>query len=113
MTARIARIDLTGPARAGVDPRDVLPRAALDVAAAVDVVRPLCDDVRDNGTKAILDITERFDGVRLTATRVPTAVIEQALVDLDPAVRAALVEAIVARSGRPRGAATRRRHGSR
>jgi hypothetical protein len=32
----ISRIDLTGAARASIDPRDVLPRAALSVEAAVE-----------------------------------------------------------------------------
>lgn len=90
----IARIDVTGPARTSVDPRDVLPRAALDVAAAVEQVRPLCEDVRTRGTPAVLDLTAQFDGVRLASTRVPVRAIDQALADLAPQVRAALEEAI-------------------
>lgn len=94
MTARIKRIDLSGPAGSSVDPRDVLPRAALDVATAVDAVRPICDEVRDRGSAGVLDITERLDGVRLNQTRVPEDELQAALAALDPAVRAALDEAI-------------------
>ncbi|MFJ9552737.1 histidinol dehydrogenase [Nocardiopsis sp. NPDC101807] len=87
----ISRIDLRGTQG---DPREALPRAELDVAAAADRVRPICEDVRHRGTEALIELTERFDGVRLTDIRVPAEAIEAALADLDPAVRAALEESI-------------------
>ncbi|WP_087100836.1 histidinol dehydrogenase [Nocardiopsis sp. JB363] len=87
----ISRIDLRGSAG---DPRDALPRAEMDVADATERVRPIVDDVRHRGTEALIELTERFDGVRLTDVRVPKDAIESALVDLDPAVRAALEESI-------------------
>ena len=90
----ISRIDLTGEARSAVDPREVLPRAALDVAAAVEVVRPICQDVRRRGSRAIAELTERLDGVVLEQARVPDIAISSALAGLAPAVRAALEEAI-------------------
>ncbi|MGQ0846345.1 MAG: histidinol dehydrogenase [Sporichthyaceae bacterium] len=74
-------------------PRDRLPRAAADVATTLEAVRPICDDVRDRGVAAVLDYCERFDGIRPASTRVPADILEKALVDLDPAVRAALEEA--------------------
>lgn len=61
---------------------------------ALETVRPICDDVRDRGDAAVLDATERFDGVRPATPRVPAEALEQAAAELDPAVRAALVEAI-------------------
>ncbi|MFD6952760.1 MULTISPECIES: histidinol dehydrogenase [unclassified Nocardiopsis] len=87
----ISRIDLRGTQG---DPRQALPRAELDVAAAVERVRPLCEDVRHRGVEALIELTERFDGVRLTDIRVPKAAIDAALADLDPSVRAALEESI-------------------
>jgi histidinol dehydrogenase len=90
----ITRIDLTGAARSAVDPRDVLPRADLDVEAAVEVVRPLCDDVRRRGSAAVRELTERFDGVVVEHARVPQAALADALTRLDPALRRALDEAI-------------------
>jgi len=81
---------LTGPADV---PRELLPRAAADIEHTLDAVRPICEDVRERGVAAVLDITERFDGVRPASTRVPAEVLEKALVDLDPRVRAALEEA--------------------
>lgn len=64
------------------------------MAAAVEQVRPVCEDVRHRGTEALIDFTERFDGVRLTGTRVPKEAVDAALADLDPVVRAALEESI-------------------
>ncbi|MBC3841964.1 histidinol dehydrogenase [Streptacidiphilus sp. 4-A2] len=87
----ISRIDLRGST---ADPRGVLPRAELDVEAALEKVRPICEDVRHRGVEALIEITERFDGVRLDDVRVPVAAIGDALTRLDPKVRAALEESI-------------------
>ncbi len=87
----ISRLDLR--ARAG-DPRDVLPRATLDVAAAQAAVAPIVAAVRDRGRDAVIELTETFDGVTLTDLQVPSAALAEALEALDPAVRAALTEAI-------------------
>ncbi|MFC0528854.1 histidinol dehydrogenase [Phytohabitans kaempferiae] len=85
------RIDLRGSA---TDPRGLLPRAQLDVSAAVDTIRPLVEAVREHGFAAIREATERFDGVRLEGLRVPAEAIAAAEGALDPDVRAALTEAI-------------------
>jgi histidinol dehydrogenase len=87
----LTRIDLRGST---ADPRRLLPRAALDVAAAMDVVRPVVEAVRDHGARAVVDATERFDGVRLASLRVPATEITAAADALDPVLRAALLEAI-------------------
>ncbi len=71
----------------------VLPRAALDVDHAVDLVRPITEDVRVRGGAAVREYTRRFDGVDLAHTRVPEEAISRALATLDPAVRDALEEA--------------------
>ena len=87
----IARLDLRG---SRADPRDVLPRAQVDVEAALETVRPIVADVRDRGADAVLEWGERLDGVRPPSLRVPVATLQQALADLDPQVRAALEESI-------------------
>ncbi len=71
----------------------VLPRAALDVDRAVDLVRPITEDVRVRGGAAVREYTRRFDGVDLAHTRVSEEAISRALATLDPAVRDALEEA--------------------
>jgi histidinol dehydrogenase len=87
-------VDLRGKQADTDTYRDVLPRAALDVGTAVDVVRPICEDVRARGADAVREATSRLDGVEVSATPVPAAALDRALADLDPAVRAALEEAI-------------------
>ncbi|MGH3388901.1 MAG: histidinol dehydrogenase, partial [Actinomadura sp.] len=88
----ISRIDLRGSLPE--DLRSVLPRADLDVEAALEKVRPICDDVRHRGSAAVRDYTRDFDGVELETLRVPGAAIKEALDGLDPAVRDALEECI-------------------
>jgi len=73
--------------------RRVLPRAALDVARAVELVRPLCEDVRVRGGAAVREYTARFDGVDLPTTRVPQQALEHARASLHPKVADALTEA--------------------
>lgn len=74
--------------------RDVLPRAELDVAAALERVRSICEDVRHRGAAAVRELTAELDGVEIESARVPHAAITQALAELRPEVRAALEESI-------------------
>ena len=90
----IRRIDLRGAARAAVDLGSAVPRAAFDVEAAVHVIRPVCDDVRERGVEAVLEYSARFDGVEQTDIVVPPAALAEALAGLDPDVRAALEESV-------------------
>ncbi|HEY2442067.1 MAG TPA: histidinol dehydrogenase [Streptosporangiaceae bacterium] len=71
----------------------VLPRAALDVAAAAEQIRPVCEDVRRRGGEAVRQYTRTFDGVDVPVTRVPDEELHDALAKLDPDLRAALEEA--------------------
>lgn len=87
----IRRIDLRGQTP---DYRRAVPRAEFDVDAAVDIVRPICDDVRDRGVDAIVEYSARFDGVEQTDVAVPQAAMQRALEELDPDVRAGLEESI-------------------
>src|SRR5690349_2537804 len=66
----------------------------MDVEQALEVVRPICAQVRHDGVAALVDLTERFDGVRLTSIRVPVEALQRALDVLDPQVREALEESI-------------------
>ncbi len=89
-------VDLRGATSASLAPvalAGVLPRAALDVEAALEAVRPICDDVRERGAAAVREYTAKFDGVDLPATRVPAAALTAALDGLAGDVRSALAEA--------------------
>ncbi|MEU7005977.1 histidinol dehydrogenase [Streptomyces sp. NPDC046332] len=91
----ISRIDLRGDALPeGGALRDLLPRAEFDVEAALEKVRPICEDVHHRGDAALVEYAEKFDGVELTHVRVPAEALAEALEQLDPAVRAALEESI-------------------
>lgn len=91
----ISRIDLRGAALPeGQALRSLLPRADFDVSAALEKVRPICEDVHHRGDAALIEYGEKFDGVKLESVRVPAEAIDKALADLDPAVRAALEESI-------------------
>ena len=74
--------------------RGLLPRAEVDVDAALAHVRPIVDAVRERGVAAVLEFAERFDRVRPHTVRVPAAALGRALAELDPAVRDALEIAI-------------------
>ena len=88
----ISRIDLRGSLPD--DLRSVLPRAELDVEAALEKVRPICDDVRHRGAAAVREYTAHFDGVDLESARVPAEAIRQALDGLPAGVRDALEECV-------------------
>ncbi|MDY7089484.1 MAG: histidinol dehydrogenase [Actinomycetota bacterium] len=88
------RIDLRGSSR---DPRGLLPRAQLDVSAAVEQIRPVVEAVHQHGFSAIREATQRFDGVELDRLRVPAAAITAAAETLEPDVRAAL-EVVIQRA---------------
>jgi histidinol dehydrogenase len=92
----LSTVDLRGVTAAGLSRpalAGVLPRAALDVAAAVDAVRPVCADVRQRGADAVREYTARFDGVDLPSTRVAPEALTAALAGLGDDVRSALAEA--------------------
>jgi histidinol dehydrogenase len=87
----LRRLDL----RSGsADLRRVLPRAAVDVHAALEAVTPVVEDVAARGYPAARDATLRFDGVDVPEPRVPADALGAALAALDPQVRAALTESI-------------------
>ncbi|MFJ9036351.1 histidinol dehydrogenase [Streptomyces sp. NPDC102406] len=91
----ISRIDLRGATLPeGQALRSLLPRADFDVTAALEKVRPICEDVHHRGDAALIEYAEKFDGVKLDSVRVPAEAIAEALETLDPAVRAALEESI-------------------
>lgn len=76
------------------DPRRFIPRAQVDVASAEAAATSVIDAVRVGGEAAVLDIGERFDGIRPTSLRVPQSVIDEAFATLDPAVIESLDVAI-------------------
>ena len=89
-------INLRGRRAAGVRPdyAAIVPRADFDVAAAMEVVRPICDDIARRGIPALADYSLRFDRVRPIDFRVPPAALENAAARLQPDLRKAFATAI-------------------
>jgi histidinol dehydrogenase len=91
----LQRLDLTTSDKSAKrDLRRVLPRAVVDVNAALTAVTPVIEAIRHGGYQAARAATERFDGVDVPEPRVPANALAQSLDELDPAVRAALEESI-------------------
>jgi histidinol dehydrogenase len=88
----LRRLDLTAADPVGL--ARLLPRAAVDVGAALQTVTPIVEAVARRGYPAVREATLRFDGVDLPEPRVPAPALADALTQLDPAVRAALAESI-------------------
>ena len=88
----LRRLDLT--AVTGRIGAGVLPRAAVDVDAAIAAIRPIVDDVRERGYAAARAATARFDAVDVADPRVPAAALAQALDGVPADVRAALEESV-------------------
>ncbi|MFC7465407.1 histidinol dehydrogenase [Brachybacterium sp. GCM10030252] len=86
----LAVTDLRGRTLTASELTAALPRAELDVESAARAVRPVVEDVAVRGADAVLDASERFDGVRPEHLRVPQAELDRALDELDPQIRDAL-----------------------
>ena len=72
-------------------------RAEFDVDQAIEVVRPICAAVRDEGEAALRRFSAQFDGISPAELRVPDAAIDAAVEDLDEQLRDAIEEAICRR----------------
>jgi histidinol dehydrogenase len=90
----VRTLDLRRQRLGADDLRRVVPRAELDISAASTSAAALIADVRERGSRALLDQAERFDHVRPTSLRVPVRDIDAAVRALPPRVRTALEHAI-------------------
>ena len=86
----LRRVDLRGKHLTKDQYQRELPRATLDVAAAMVAIEPILHRVKTGNESDLIALAEQFDGVRPASIRVPQAALDQALADLDPAIRAAL-----------------------
>ncbi len=86
----LRRLDLRG---AGLDLRGLLPRPPQASEGPIAAVKEILADVRSRGDEALIDLTERFDGVRPRHLRVPAEEIEAAPAALEAELREALEQA--------------------
>ena len=89
--SRLSVLDLRGDRS---DVRDRLPRPRVDLAVAREGVETSLAAVRDRGDAALRELTTRFDGVDLDDVVVPDAVLDAAVDQLDPELRATLERSI-------------------
>ena len=85
-----------------------LPRAAIDMAAAVEDVRPLVSQIRNEGASALVELAKKFDGIEINPIKVTSDELSQALNALDLDLKASLEIAIdrvrkVSELGKPKG----------
>ncbi len=90
----LRRIDLRGRELSTAELLAIVPRAAEDVADAMDAVRQIIAEVRARGGDALRDLAQRFDGCRPDNLRVPAQALADARATLDPVVIEALTESI-------------------
>ena len=86
----IRSLDLRGKALTKAGYQKAIPRAALDIAAALISVDPILQKVKSGTEADLLQLAEEFDGVRPQSIRVPQSALDKALADLNPKIRAAL-----------------------
>jgi histidinol dehydrogenase len=87
-------IDLRGRALTPAELLATVPRATAAREEALATAARIVADVASHGETALRDQAERFDGVTGHDIRVPASHLDDAVAALDPAVRAALEEAI-------------------
>lgn len=86
----LRRVDLRGKTLTKDQYQRELPRATLDVAAAMAAIEPILLKVKNGSEADLLELGEQFDGVRPASIRVPKAALDEALSSLDPEIRKAL-----------------------
>lgn len=82
-------IDLRGSRPSASELLGLVPRATMDVSAAYDIARGLIEAVRSDGSAALLEQSDRFDGGRPASVRVPAEELAAARDALPPEVRRA------------------------
>ena len=83
-------VDLRGKALTKGQYQRELPRATLDVQAAMVAIEPILHRVKTGSESDLIALGEEFDGVRPPSICVPQTALDAALANLDPAIRAAL-----------------------
>ena len=88
----IRTVDLRGKSLDKAGYQAELPRAQLDVAQAMVLIEPILRRVQHGNEADLIALAQEFDGVTPASIRVPQSALDQALNQLDPAIRSALEE---------------------
>lgn len=87
-------VDLRGRHLSKRGYQELLPRAPLDIDAALAAIAPILDAVKNGNESTLTDLSMKFDGVKPDSLRVPSSVVESALSNLEPELREIITEAI-------------------
>jgi histidinol dehydrogenase len=74
--------------------QELLPRAPLDIDAALVAINPILESVKKGDESTLQELSLKFDGVAPESLRVPHDVISSALTNLDPQLRNIIMESI-------------------
>ncbi len=91
----IRTVDLRGRTLSKAQYNLELPRATLNVAEAMVLIQPILDRVKNGVEADLIALAEEFDGVTPASIRVPQKALDEALLQLDPAIRTALELSII------------------
>ncbi|MCX6442888.1 MAG: histidinol dehydrogenase [Actinobacteria bacterium] len=91
----IRTVDLRGRTLSKAQYNLELPRATLNVAEAMVLIQPILDRVKNGVESDLIALAEEFDGVTPASIRVPQKALDEALLQLDPAIRTALELSII------------------
>ena len=94
-TAPIRLLDLRESGFETTQVNVLVPRASVDVNVALESVLPLIDDVATRGLDAVVDVTIQRDGVDPNPVRVSQTEIDEAVANLEPELKKAILEAII------------------
>jgi histidinol dehydrogenase len=94
MTSSIRIINLTGKQITRELVAAEIPRAKIDVTAAVESIRSLVESIRTDGAKPIIATAKTLDGIDIEPIKVTQSELELALQELSPELRRALEIAI-------------------
>jgi len=86
----IRTVDLRGRSLSKSEYQSALPRAAMDVAQAMQLIEPILQRVKNGNESDLLALAREFDGVQPPSIRVPQSALDSALTQLDPKIRTAL-----------------------
>lgn len=87
-------VDLRGRHLSKRGYQELLPRAPLDIDAALEAITPILESVKNGNETTLKDLSLRFDAVSPESLRVPANVIETALTSLEPQLREIITESI-------------------
>lgn len=86
----LRRVDFRGKNLTKDQYQRELPRAALDIAAAMVAIEPILHQVKTGTEADLIALGQQFDGVAPQSIRVPQQALDDALLNLNPEIRAAL-----------------------